>query len=459
MSDSDSWSSFLKSLTYYTGNLYSLTAPPFILSPVSLIEYSAAWGTHPELLIEPSLEKNGGNDHKAKIQRSLAVLKWFISTLKPQYSSRKEAVGSEKKPLNPFLGELFVGSYNEPKGSNIGKTIILTEQVCHHPPITAYYISNDKHGIKLQGYDEAKAGLNRVQIAVRQFGHALLSIDNEFVKEDYLVTLPPLHLEGLFYGKPIIELGGTSYIQASNGLYSVINYASAGYIYGAKNSFSAFLYESRESFLAKEKPVYSINGQWSGNSTIKPDPSLDPETTNNYDKTSASFYDAATQIPQELIVKPLEEQHELESRKTWFKVSNAIREGDIEKISIEKTLIEEAQRAMRKEEEKTGVVWKNRWFENEEINLKDFYEIKNDSLSEDLVSGSTNTTAEFNSLDLNKKFLNLCEKADLDPTYIESGTLIKNRFKKGDNLDNEKLIAHHWRFVPRKWEEEKEVHI
>jgi hypothetical protein len=55
----------------------------------------------------------------------MLVLKWFLSTLKQQYASRSEKLGSEKKPLNPFLGELFLGKWEDQAGT----TQLVSEQV------------------------------------------------------------------------------------------------------------------------------------------------------------------------------------------------------------------------------------------------------------------------------------------------------------------------------------------
>lgn len=55
----------------------------------------------------------------------MLVLKWFLTTLKQQYSSRSEKLGSEKKPLNPFLGELFLGKWED----SAGETQLISEQV------------------------------------------------------------------------------------------------------------------------------------------------------------------------------------------------------------------------------------------------------------------------------------------------------------------------------------------
>jgi hypothetical protein len=89
--------------------------------------------------------------------------------LHQQYCSRSEKLGSEKKPLNPFLGELFLGKWIE--NEDVGETKLISEQVrcvsgdevilggvillidmvySHHPPATAYSIVNEKHGIEVR---------------------------------------------------------------------------------------------------------------------------------------------------------------------------------------------------------------------------------------------------------------------------------------------------------------------
>ena len=49
------------------------------------------------------------------------------------------------KPLNPFLGELFIGKWEDEAGT----TNLVAEQVSHHPPATACNIWNDKHGVRV----------------------------------------------------------------------------------------------------------------------------------------------------------------------------------------------------------------------------------------------------------------------------------------------------------------------
>lgn len=110
----------LQSIASFNGDLSSLTAPPFILSTTSLTEYSAYWCEHPTLFVAPAREPDPA-------KRALLVLKWFLSTLHQQYCSRSEKLGSEKKPLNPFLGELFLGKWIEDE--DVGETKLISEQV------------------------------------------------------------------------------------------------------------------------------------------------------------------------------------------------------------------------------------------------------------------------------------------------------------------------------------------
>ena len=62
---------------------------------------------------------------KDPAKRALLVLRWYLSVLKSQYCSRSDKLGSEKKPLNPFLGELFLGKWEDEAGT----TQLVSEQV------------------------------------------------------------------------------------------------------------------------------------------------------------------------------------------------------------------------------------------------------------------------------------------------------------------------------------------
>lgn len=348
----------------FNGDLSQMTAPAFILSTTSLTEFSAYWAEMPSLLVAPAAEKNPE-------QRMALVLKWFLSTLKQQYASRNEKLGSEKKPLNPFLGELFLGRWED----DAGETQLVSEQVSHHPPVTAYSIWNDKHGVRLQGYNAQKASFGRT-INVRQVGHAILHLDE--YNEDYLITLPALHIEGLITGSPFVELNGNSYIVSSSGYTAKIDYSGAGWVSGSKNSLKATVFPHGKE-KSKSDHLFTAEGSWTDSFVIK-DAKKDPVIS----------YNAKKEPKTPLKVASIEEQDPLETRRAWSKVAVAIQKGDMKTTSHEKTVIEESQRNLRKQEQSEGREWERVFFSNVKslaIGEKLMKEVPHGSLEADQTSG------------------------------------------------------------------------
>ncbi|PYI10107.1 oxysterol binding protein [Aspergillus sclerotiicarbonarius CBS 121057] len=340
-----SWTSFLKSIASFNGDLSSLTAPPFILSSTSLTEYSAYWAEHPALFVAAAREADPE-------KRALAVLKWFLSTLHQQYCSRSEKLGSEKKPLNPFLGELFLGKWNS--DAEVGETTLISEQVSHHPPATAYAIRNEKHGVELQGYNAQKASFSST-IQIKQIGHALLTLtppgadkNDPAQQERYLITLPHLHIESLIYGTPFVELEKSTRIASSTGYVAKIDYSGKGWLSGKKNTFSAILYKENE---GEKKPLYTVDGQWSDSFVIK--------DSRKHEVGRFSVKDTKT---TPLTLAPIEEQDLYESRRAWRDVAVGIERGDMDAVSVAKSKIENAQRELRKVEKSEGREWDRRFF-------------------------------------------------------------------------------------------------
>ncbi|KAK7403143.1 Oxysterol-binding protein 4 [Neonectria punicea] len=340
--NSSSWTAFLKSIASFNGDLSSLTAPPFILSSQSLTEFSAYWATHPPVLTAPAAEADPA-------KRTMLVLKWFLSTLKHQYASRSEQYGNEKKPLNPFLGELFLGTWSD----DAGTTTLVSEQVSHHPPATAYCVRNDKSGVELEGYNAQKATFKST-IIVKQIGHAVLRVPLPSGEiESYLITLPSLHIEGLIFGSPFVELDGTSFIASSSGYTAKIDYSGKGWLSGKKNSVICTVTPT-----GKDKEVlYNITGQWNKAFEIYEGPAK-----SNSKSTLVATYDAVATPQTELKVTPVDKQHPLESRRAWAKVAEGIQKGDMDITGIEKGKIEQAQRTMRAKEKSENRSWERQYF-------------------------------------------------------------------------------------------------
>lgn len=321
------------------GDLSSLTAPPFLLSSKSMIEVASNWCEHPYMFIKPAHEINPE-------KRALMVLKGFLTTLKQQHSN-KEADGSTKKlkPLNSFLGERFEGSWIDENG----ETKLIAEQVSHHPPISAYNIWNDDHGISMRGNITPKTYFSST-VHIERKGYSIFHIDA--FDEDHLITMPKMHVEGLMSGQLNPELSGCSYIKSSAGFTTKIEYFYKGWLGGKRNAFKATLFRDGGAATKQSEAIYDLEGTWSGEFTVKDARTKEKIETVDVDKLKKT----------KLTVKPVEEQDPMESRRAWRNVIEAIEQGDANAAGREKAIIENQQREQRKREAADGVEFQRRYF-------------------------------------------------------------------------------------------------
>lgn len=95
-------------------------------------------------------------------------------------------------------------------------------------------------------------------VVVKQVGHAVLGVKlPDGSVEDYLITLPSLRIDGIFYGAPYIELTNTSYIASSTGWVSTIEYKGKGYFSGKSHTFKAVVTAPHST-----QPAHTIEGLW-----------------------------------------------------------------------------------------------------------------------------------------------------------------------------------------------------
>lgn len=339
-------------------DLANVTSPPFVLAPVSAVEVGGSWTERPSILSAPALEPSAE-------KRSLLV-KWFLLSLKRQfYIGGGDGI---KKPLNPFLGELFIASYTDDKTT----AHLVTEQVSHHPPITAAYMWDEAHGIHGHGYFRVEMVFNTgfgsgsaagLGIDLRQSGHAIVHIDR--FEEDYLIPAPRARIKGFMSGQIYPELIGTSHIVSSSGFISEIRFSppsdrggSFGWLRpgGGKhqrNRFEAIMYRQED---LKKAPLYSVSGQWSGSFTIKD--CQTGETVENLDLSTG--FSSASLAPAQTV--GTEEMDPWETRRAWGPVIAALRKGDMGETSRQKSKLENAQRDKRAVEARMGSSWKPLFF-------------------------------------------------------------------------------------------------
>lgn len=215
------------------------------------------------------------------------------------------------------------------------------------------------NGVVLLGHNGQKSGFSGRTIVVRQMGYAVLSVPVQGQTETYLITLPQLTLEGLWYGSPYAELAEKSYIVSTSGWIAVNEYSGKGWVSGKKNTLSTKIYQPNSS-LDDDKGKFVVEGQWIDQLSIR-QPATDASKKTLLDTISMS------RVP--ITHEPTDETYE--SRATWKGVASALKNSDYEAASKLKSVIEQHQRDLRKEEKAKGRTWQRKFFswkhENEPV--------------------------------------------------------------------------------------------
>lgn len=314
-----------------------------MLADKSTTEFPRYWIEHPDLFCAPAHEQTPE-------LRILAVLKWFISSLKGQQYAGREPSEGVKKPLNAFLGEIFLGDC----GRAGEECHLVSEQVSHHPPVTACYLWNDKHGVRAEGYTRQEITFSG-SVNIQQIGHAVMHLDA--YDEDYLIPLPNVKVKGVLTGGPYPELNGKYSIVSSAGFVAEVDFTGKGFlgVGGTKNHVQAAVYRSEDK--KRKDALFTAEGSWSESFTLKDGSG---KVIDTYDVGSAQATDFNT--------VPLEQQDPWESRRAWAGVIESIHTGNMQGVADNKSSLENAQRELRKRPNTSEDKWQAVFFRKESSN-------------------------------------------------------------------------------------------
>lgn len=315
----------------------NITAPPFVLADKSTTELPRYWIEHPDLFCAPAYEESAD-------RRLLAVLKWFLASLKGQQYAGREPNEGVKKPLNAFLGEIFTGSC----GAEGEESRLVSEQVSHHPPVTACYLWNDTAGVRAEGYTRQEITFSG-SVNIQQRGHAVLHVDK--FDEDYLIPLPNVKVKGILTGGTYPELTEHCSLFSSAGYVADVDFSGKGFlgVGGHKNHVQASIFKSDG---AKHKdPVFTVEGNWSESLTFK-----------DASGTVIDTYDVTTAKSTPFNTSSLDQQDAWESRKAWGDVISSIHQGNMQGVADSKNSLENAQRELRKQPQTSEEKWEALFF-------------------------------------------------------------------------------------------------
>lgn len=171
-------------------DLSKVVLPTFILEKRSFLEKITDYYYHCDILSSAALMED-------PLDRMKAVVKWYLSGF---YKKPKGL----KKPYNPILGETFRCFWFHPDSES--RTFYIAEQVSHHPPISAFYVTNRHDGYAISGSILAKSKFYGNSVSAILDGTAQLV----FLRrgESYTITMPYAHCKGILMGTLTMELGG-----------------------------------------------------------------------------------------------------------------------------------------------------------------------------------------------------------------------------------------------------------
>lgn len=161
-------------------DLSRVTLPTFILEPRSFLDKLSDFYFHCDILSRAAREEDA-------YSRIKEVVRWYLSGF---YKKPKGL----KKPYNPILGETFRCYWGNPNGT---KTYFVAEQVSHHPPVSAFYVSNRKEGYVVNCSCLAKSKFYGNSSSAILDGTATLTLLR--FGEEYVMSMPYAHCKGLFF--------------------------------------------------------------------------------------------------------------------------------------------------------------------------------------------------------------------------------------------------------------------
>uniref|UniRef100_A0A672MIF8 Oxysterol-binding protein n=1 Tax=Sinocyclocheilus grahami TaxID=75366 RepID=A0A672MIF8_SINGR len=312
-------------------DLSKVVLPTFILEPRSFLDKLSDYYYHADLLSQAVMEES-------PYCRMKQVLRWYLSGF---YKKPKGL----KKPYNPILGEMFRCCWLHPQTDSC--TFYIAEQVSHHPPVSAFYISNRKDGFCISGSILAKSKFYGNSLSAILDGKArLLFLTRD---EEYIITMPYAHCKGILYGTMTLELGGKITIECEKTqCYTELEFKLKPFLGSSCN-----VNQISGKIRIGEDVLATVDGHW--DSKVH----LTEKRTGQQEVLWNPGPDIRRQRLKRQVVQ-VDQQEAFESERLWQHVTRAIMDKDQMRATQEKFVLEEAQR--QEVRERAERLWNPRLF-------------------------------------------------------------------------------------------------
>ncbi|XP_059179710.1 oxysterol-binding protein-related protein 8-like isoform X2 [Physella acuta] len=314
-------------------DLSKVVLPTFILEPRSFLDKLTDYYYHADILSQAVQQETA-------LERMKMVVKWYLSGF---YKKPKGL----KKPYNPIIGETFRCYWVHPNTNS--RTFYVSEQISHHPPISAFHVTNRHDGFNINGCILAKSKFYGNSISAILDGVATLTFLER--GEDYYLTMPYAHCKGILLGTLTMEMGGKVTIDCpKTGYHCDLDFKLKPFFSNgeASNRITGRI-------IMGEEVLCTFEGHWDQQIYIK-------ELTN---REKVLFWDPSPETRSKRLVRytvPIELQRDNESERLWKKVSDAVVIQDMHAATSEKHKLEEKQRNEAKERHRNKVEWIPKWF-------------------------------------------------------------------------------------------------
>eukprot|EP00871_Galdieria_phlegrea_P003402 jgi/Galph1/4062/GphlegSOOS_G2726.1 len=324
------------------GDLTSISVPASLLEPVSACEKVTRIMQRGELLQDIVHAQDA-------LERFLQVTRFILSGLPKEKFS--------KKPYNPILGETFQCAFEHRNGG--GRTVLISEQVSHHPPITAVHLRNDTLGVRMTSYTEPEAKFWGNSIEIKLKGRIRFYLTK--FDEEYISNRTSLILNGILgIGRFHAEWRGPLHMYCEKTGYEArleFKGTTLMGLWGEANAVEGKIVQKKSlrADEVSEHKLFSVEGSWDHQIRIK-------DSTTKEERVLFDYEGIAQRYRMKLLLPPPERLEETNSLYVWEPCTRAILERDSRRAAQEKHKIEEEQRRLRRERMKKDIVWEPKYF-------------------------------------------------------------------------------------------------
>ncbi|KAG6854413.1 hypothetical protein C0991_006955 [Blastosporella zonata] len=339
--------------------------------------------------------------------KSAKSTKSTFSSLKSKFGqSPSTAATSPQQPIDVHDVAAHMSTLNLANGGDPSRlrVVFLTEQVSHHPPVSAFYAVCPERHVELSGIDQisAKVSGTALRVAPGELNQGLfLNITGGPGEgERYHITHPIAAVNGILRGSFYVTIGDSTIITCEGGrpghkFRTIIEYKEEswlgrahflldGVIHTVHDGETEHLEWTKVKHVPQSRVVAVFDGTWRGlirwrrvglgsypsvtsSAASSPSPShvtlprgsmssaaASKASLVRHDEEYSTLIDLSVLQVLPKTVRPIEKQILYESRKLWINVTNNLLNKEYSEATREKIVIEQRQRDLTAERKRKG---------------------------------------------------------------------------------------------------------